>query len=181
MQNNIFFEMLPLVIFFVTYYLTKNIFIATGICILASWLQILLYKLKYNKITTNNWISVIVITILGGLTIAFHNKTFVMLKPTVLFCILGGSLIISQISGKNLLYLTLHKEIPLSTKAWQILGYVWGLYFIFLGLLNLVIAYYTNEYTWVKIKVFGYPILMLVFMLLSVGIAILIDKRSKHG
>lgn len=179
MQNNIFFEMLPLVIFFLVYYLTKNIFIATGICIIASWLQILLYKLKYNKVSTNNWISVILITILGSLTLILHDKTFVMLKPTALFCILGMSLIISQISGKNLLYMTLNKEIQLSSKSWRILNYSWGIYFIGLGLLNLVIAFYTSEYTWVKVKVFIYPVLMLVFMIMSILIALWLEKPNK--
>src|SRR3990167_10978658 len=99
MQNNLFFEILPLIAFFTANYLTKNIFLATAICIIMSWSSLILCRIKYRKISKNTWLSTVLITIFGGLTIILHNKTFVMLKPTVLFWLIGFGLIIGQIMG----------------------------------------------------------------------------------
>ena len=47
MKNNMLFEMFPLVSFFLVYYFTKNIYTATLVCIIASWLQLILYKILF--------------------------------------------------------------------------------------------------------------------------------------
>ena len=178
MQNNFFFDLIPLVAFFAVYYFTKNIFYATALCIIATWLQVLLCKLKYKKIHNNTWLSAILITIFGGLTIIFHNKTFVMIKPTVLFAIIGVSMIVAQYAGKNGLKLLLEKEFQASDKLWSILNISWGLYFIFLGILNLFVAFNFNEATWVKFKVFGSSMLTIIYLIVTMLIIIICQKKS---
>ena len=177
MQNNLFFEMLPLIAFFAVYYFTKNIYLATGVCIVASWAQLFLCKIKYNHISKNTWISTILITVFGGMTILFHNKTFVMLKPTVLLWIIGSSLLIGQIAGKNGLKLMLGKEIYLTDDSWKKINLAWGIYFLLMGVVNLYVAMNFSEYTWVKFKVFGTMGLTISFMLLTAGYIML--KRKK--
>ena len=169
--------MLPLIAFFAVYYFTKNIYLATGVCIVASWAQLFLCKIKYNHISKNTWISTILITVFGGMTILFHNKTFVMLKPTVLLWIIGSSLLIGQIAGKNGLKLMLGKEIYLTDDSWKKINLAWGIYFLLMGVVNLYVAMNFSEYTWVKFKVFGTMGLTISFMLLTAGYIML--KRKK--
>ena len=178
MQNNIIFEMFPLIAFFAVYYFTKNIFLATGICIIASWIQLLTCKMKYKFISKNTWISTILITIFGGMTIILHNKTFVMLKPTVLMWIIGTSLIAGQIAGKNGIKLMLSKEIDIPDSTWNKLNLAWGLFFILMGLVNLFVAFNYSEYVLVKFKVFGTFSCSIVFMILS-AIVIMVSKKKK--
>ena len=180
MQNNIFFEILPLVVFFGVYYFSKNIFLATGMCIIASWVQLLLCKIKYKKISKNTWISTILITVFGGLTIIFHNKTFVMLKPTVLFWIVGASLLIGQIVGKNGIKFMLSKEIHVSDLTWAKLNLVWGCFFIALGGLNLFVALNYSEYIWVKFKVFGTIGLTIGLTIITVVVLIFNQKKNSQ-
>lgn len=177
MQGNILFEMLPLIAFFATYYISKNLFLATGVCIIASWVQLLFCKFKFKHVSKNTWISTILITILGGLTIILHNKTFVMLKPTVLFWLLGLSMLIGQLFDKNSIKLMLGKEIQLSNAIWQKLNIAWAIFFILLGILNLYIAFHFSEWLWVKFKVFGTLILSLAFVILT-GLYILFQQKK---
>ena len=177
MQNNMFFEMFPLIAFFAVYYFTKNIFTATLVCIIASWIQLGLYQIIYKKIGKNTWISTILITVFGGLTVVLHNKTFVMLKPSVLFWIIGMSLLISQAMGKNGIRLMLQKEINLPNKIWNTLNLAWGLFFILMGFINLYVAFNFSEYVWVKYKVFGSLGLTLAFMVITVSLAYILQKR----
>jgi len=180
MQNNIFFEMLPLVIFFAVYYFTKNIFLATSILIVASWIQLISCKVFYKRISRNMWISTILITVFGGLTVILQNKTFVMLKPSVLFWIIGGSLLIGQLLGKNGIKVMLSKEIHLSNSIWNKINAAWGIFFIAMGFLNLYVALNYSEYVWVKFKVFGSTSITIVFMLIMV-IIIAISKKRNTG
>lgn len=177
MQNNIFLEMIPLIAFFAVYYITKDIFLATGVCIIASWGQLLFYKIKFKHISKNTWISTILISVFGGLTIGLHDKTFVMLKPTVLFWLIGISMLVGQVIGKNMIKLTLSKEINLPNKVWSSLNIAWGLFFIGLGALNLFIAFNFSEDMWVKFKVFGSLILTFTFMIIS-GVAITFYRKK---
>lgn len=180
MQNNLLFEMLPLLAFFIVYYISKNLFIATGICIIASWLQVILCQIKYKHVNKNTWISTILITAFGGLTIILKNKTFVMLKPTVLFWIIGLSLLTSQMLGKNAIKLMLQKEINLPNKIWAILNLFWVLFFILMGFLNLYVAFHFSEATWVKYKVFGSLGIMLIFIALTAITAFTLQKFYKN-
>ncbi|MFN8769853.1 MAG: septation protein IspZ [Neisseriaceae bacterium] len=178
MQNNIFFELIPLLVFFVIYYLTKNIFLATAVCIILCWLQVILCKVYYKKITRNLWISTILITFFGGLTIILHNRTFIMIKPTVLYWILAGFLLISQLAGKNFIKNTLNKEFNLPDLAWKKLNIAWVLFLIAMGAINLFIAFNFTEYTWVKFKVFGALSMIIIFSILS-GVFIYFNNNKE--
>jgi intracellular septation protein len=179
MQNNLFFDLIPLVLFFAVYYITKNIFLATGVCIVASWGQVIFCKIKYKKITKNLWVSTILITVFGGLTVILHNRTFVMLKPTVLYWIIASSMLIGQLMGKNIIKLTLEKELKLPESVWNKLNASWGLFFIVLGALNLFIAFNFSEYMWVKFKVFGTLSLVMTFVIISGLFVYLTTKHTK--
>lgn len=178
MQNNIFFELIPLIAFFAVYYFTKNIFLATLICIIASWVQLLISKLLYKHVTKNNLISTLLITIFGGLTVIFHNKTFVMLKPTVLYWIFAISLAISAKIGKNGIKLLLNEQFKLPEKTWNQLNLLWVFFFVLMGIINLIVAFNFSEYVWVKFKVFGGIGLMLVFTLIT---GLFIYSKSKES
>lgn len=176
MPNKLLFEMFALIAFFATYYFTKNMFLATEVCIIASWISLITYKLMYKVLPKNVWLSTILITAFGGLTIVLHNKTFVMIKPTILFWILGFGLIIGQFLGKNSMELMLKNEITMSHKLWKRLNIAWGIFFITMGGLNLYIALNYPEYVWVKFKVFGSMGLTIIFAMIS-GILIFISQK----
>jgi intracellular septation protein len=166
-NNNIFFDIIPLIIFFAAYYATHNLFLATGLCIIASWVVLIIAKIKYHRINKNMWLSTILITVFGGLTIILHNKTFVMLKPTILFWILGASLIASHLAGKNLLRMSLGAELKLDNKTWGSLNLAWGIFFLIMGGVNLFVALNFSEEVWVKFKVFGSLGLSIAFAIIS--------------
>lgn len=176
-KNNLIFEFIPLLVFFIVYYLSKDLFIATGICILVTWFMIILHRIRYKYVTKNMLLSAFLLTIFGGFSILFHNKTLVMIKPTVLYWILAISLLTSQLIGKNLIELSLKKEITLPQKSWNILSIMWFFFFVILGLVNLLVAFYFDEVIWVKFKVFGAMLFILFFIIISV---IYVLKQQKN-
>lgn len=181
MKNNIFFEMFPLVGFFLVYYFTKNLYTATLVCIVASWLQLALYQILYRKIGKNTWISTILITVFGGLTLVLHNKTFVMLKPTMLYWIFAVSLFVSAKLNKNGIQLLLKDQIQLDDATWNQINLLWVAFFIVMGALNLFIAFNFSEYAWVQFKVFGGFALMLLFTAITGAFIYAKSKGKIHG
>ena len=179
-KSNLIFEFIPLIIFFGVYYITKNLFIATGVCIVVTWVMVIVHKILYKTVSKNMLISAILLTIFGGFSIALHNKTLVMIKPTVLYWILAISLLTSQLMGKNLLELSVGKEISLPAKSWGRLNIMWVVFFFLIGLLNLLVAFNFTEVAWVRFKVFGTIICMLFFMLIS-GVYIFNQQKKMNS
>ena len=123
---------------------------------------------RRKKVDTMLWVSLGARHVLGGLTVWFHNETFIKWKPTVLYWVMGCALWLSQaVWRKNLLQLLLGEQLQLPPAVWRTLNLTWIAFFTVLGLLNLYVAYSYSTATWVNFKVFGTTGLMLLFTLVQ--------------
>ena len=88
------------------------------------------------------WVSLVIVSVFGGLTIAFHNPTFIKWKPTALYwlfaCVLGGS---SPLFGRNLIRKMLEAQVTLPDPVWSRLNMAWAGFFALMGFINLFVAY----------------------------------------
>ncbi len=141
------------------------ILLATVVVILATLAQVLFLKLRGQKVDTMLWVSLGLVTVMGGATIWFHSETFIKWKPTVLYGVMSLAFLLAPIvAGKNLLRAMLGGQIDLPEFAWQRLNWAWAGFFAFMGVLNIWVAYNFSTSTWATFKAFGGMGLMLVFM-----------------
>ena len=106
----------------------------------------------------------VIVALLGGLTIALHDKRFITWKPTVLYWLLGGVLLGSKtLFQRNLMRRMLETQIRLPDVIWSRVNLAWALFFIALGVLNLYVAFHYSNDVWVNFKMFGCTALILVF------------------
>ena len=142
------------------------VLLATVVVILATLAQVAWIKLRGRRVDTMLWVSLFLVVGLGGLTIYFHNETFIKWKPSVLYWVMGLALWLSPLlAGKNLLRVLMGEQIKLPAKIWHRLNFAWVAFFGLMGLLNLWVAYSFSTGTWVNFKLFGGIGLMLVFTL----------------
>ena len=142
------------------------VLLATVVVIVATTAQIALLLARRKKIDMMLWITFVLVVVLGGATIWFHNATFIKWKPSVLYWAMGLSFWISQaFFHKNLLQTLIGEQLELPTSIWQRLNVAWIAFFALMGLLNLYVAYSYSTSTWASFKAFGATGLMLVFML----------------
>jgi intracellular septation protein len=154
------------------------ILLATCIAILASFAQIGYLLLKKQKIDGMLWVSLIIIVLFGGATIYFHDEMFIKWKPTILYWCFGFALLISQVFvKKNLVRAMMEKQMRLPDAIWTKVNLAWIAFFIFMGLLNLYIAYNFPTPTWVNFKMFGGMGLMFVFI---IGQSLYLSKYMKE-
>jgi intracellular septation protein len=163
------FEFLPILAFFVAFK-TFDIYVATGVAIAITMLQMVWLKFKNQPITKMQVINFLIILIFGGLTIFLHDKTFIMIKPTILYWSFALALAISfYLFKKNLIQMVLGKEIKLKHDAnptiWSKVNLSWVIYFAILGLLNLYVAYNFTEQTWVNFKLSTIGLLLFFIVL----------------
>jgi intracellular septation protein len=116
------------------------------------------------KVHTLLWVTFALVTVLGGLTVWFHNPTFIKWKPSAVCWAMAAVLLVSQLFGKNLLQTLVGKQLALPDAVWQRLGWAWILFLAFSGVANLYVAYTFSTSFWVSFKVFGLTALNLLFI-----------------
>ena len=161
------FDLLPVILFFVAFELA-DIYWATGVAIATSIVQIGWLKLSGKPVDRMQWAGLAIIVVFGGMTLIFHDETFIKWKPTVLYGAFAAALLISQFAlGRNLIESMMGKQIKLAAPIWTRLSVAWALFFVFLGVLNIFIAYHYPTDIWVKFKLFGSFGLTLAFVVLQ--------------
>jgi intracellular septation protein len=140
------------------------VLLATVVVIVATLVQVGLLMTRGKKVDLMLWVSLGLVTVLGGATIWFHNETFIKWKPSVLYWVMGLGFWVSQtFFRKNLLQLLIGEQLHLPAPVWQRLNIAWISFFALMGLLNLYIAFNFSTDTWVNFKLFGGMGLMLAF------------------
>jgi intracellular septation protein len=140
------------------------VLLATAVVIVATLAQVLILKVRGRKVDTMLWVSLVLVTVLGGATIWFHSEAFIKWKPTVLYWVMGSAFLLGPIvAGKNILKTLLGEQMVLPEPVWQRLNWAWAAFFAMMGVLNLYVAFNFETATWVNFKLFGGMGLMLVF------------------
>ncbi len=158
-------DFFPIILFFVAFKMA-GIFIATAVAIVATLLQIgWLYK-QTGHVEPMQWVSLAVIVLFGGATLITQDETFIKWKPTILYWLMGGALLIGHwVFKRNFLRLLMGSKLSLPDPVWRTLMFSWSGFFTAMGVINLWIAYNFDTDTWVSYKLFGGMGLMLLFIL----------------
>ena len=159
------FDLFPIILFFIAFKV-YDIFIATGVAIVATLLQIIYVYLKDKKVEKVLLFNGVMITFLGGLTILLQDKLFIMWKPSVLYWCFALILLFSNLFlKKNLVQMALGKQVELKNKFWNVINWYTSIFFVLLGFINLYVAYNFSEDTWVNFKLFGITGLLFIYMI----------------
>ena len=158
-------DLFPVILFFIAYQLF-DIYIATQVAIAAAAVQVVYNRLRYGKVETMHWVTLGLLVLFGGLTLALRDPTFIKWKPTVVNWLFAAAFLLSQLFMKrSLLRRMMDHAVNMPDAAWLRLNTAWVTFFTAMGVLNLYIAYNFSEAVWVNFKLFGFLGLTLVFML----------------
>ena len=160
------YDLFPLLLFFAAFKF-YDIYVATAVAIVASFLQTGLFWLKHRRFETMHLITLAIIAVFGGLTLLVHwlalqsgdgetikvilfnhefelkARAFIKIKPTAAYWTLSTLLLGSHLfKGKSLLGQILSKQVTLPEMIWARLNFSWGIFFLLVGALNIYIAFY---------------------------------------
>lgn len=161
------FDFFPILIFFICYKLF-GIYYATAVAMLASCLQVIFFRIRHQRYEKMHLVNLAIIMVLGGATLYFHDPNFIKWKPTGIYWLAALVFFFSSFIGKKpLIQKMMEANISLPTKTWYRLNYAWTFFFIFMGTLNLYVAFYYNTDLWVNFKLFGCAGLTLLFVFIQ--------------
>ncbi len=158
------FDFFPVILFFVAFKLS-DIFVATGVAIAATVVQIGWVLARRRKVSNMQWASLAIIGVFGGATLILRDETFIKWKPSVLYWLAGVVFIGALAFKTNLVKAVMSEGITLPEPIWTRLCVAWGVFFLFKGTLNLWVAYNFSTETWVNFKLFGGMGLMIAFVI----------------
>jgi len=184
------FDLFPVILFFVAFkYSEKNpelaaswvgsllgsaavdikqapILLATVVVIAATVAQIVWVWFRHGKVDKMLWVSLVLVAVFGSLTLIFQDETFIKWKPTILYWVFAASMAFGAVVlKKNAIKAMLGEQLTLPEAVWSKVNFSWVAFFIFMGFLNLLVAFNFSTDTWVNFKLFGGMGLMLVFVL----------------
>lgn len=170
-------ELGPVVLFFIAYIrLRDRSFVFDGeeysgfVVVTAAFIPLLalstfaLWRLT-GKLSIMQLMTLILVTIFGGLSVWLNDERFFKMKPTMIYLLFGGILGFGLLRGKSYLRHVMEGMMPLTSTGWNILTRRFMLMFFALAVTNEVIWRSMSTDLWVSFKTFGLPIVMIAFVM----------------
>ncbi|KPK31800.1 MAG: septation protein A [Betaproteobacteria bacterium SG8_40] len=172
------FEIFPVLIFFIAFKV-YGIYVATAVAIAATVLQAGWSWFRRGKIEKMLLINLGIIVVFGGATLLLHDETFIKWKPTVLYWAFASALLVSELLfGKNLIRAMMSAQMTLPNPVWKRVNISWVVFFAFMGIANLYVAFNFSTDAWVNFKLFGGMGLLLAF---AIGQALMLSRYIETG
>lgn len=134
-------DFFPVLLFFAAYKL-YDIYVATAVAIAASAAQVIWFWLRHRRAETMHLVTLGLLVVFGGLTIALQDRTFIMWKPSIVNWLFAAVFLSSHFIGKRpLIERMMSHAVAVPGRIWRRLNLMWTAFFIFSGLANLYVAH----------------------------------------
>jgi len=176
----ILFDLFPVLLFFIAYKFA-DIYVATGVAVAATVLQLAWAYFIHRKVEPMMWFSAVVVVIFGSLTLVLHDPTFIKWKPTIIYWGMAIAMAVTQWGfRRNPMQAVFGSQLELPEEAWRKLNFSWMAFFAVMGVINIAVAYRFSEQAWVNFKLFGGTGLMLAFVVVqSLMLSRYLDEEKK--
>jgi intracellular septation protein len=139
-------DFFPVLLFFVAYKL-YGIYIATAAAIAASAIQVAWSWLRHRRIEKMHVVTLALLVVFGGMTIALRDPIFVMWKPTIVNWLFAAVFLGSQLfGGKALVERMMSHAVSVPGAIWSRLNLMWVVFFFVSGLANLYVVYFYSGF-----------------------------------
>lgn len=168
----------PILVFVISYnvlnriYPGEAVYYATGLFIAATAIAIFYAWKKLGRIPPVLVVTGVLVVAFGGLTLALHDPAFIKLKPTVVYLFYAAAIFGSLLAGQNIWKLLFRHAFSLPDRIWTILAVRWGLFFVFMAVVNEIIRRTQSTDFWVNSRLFLVFPLILLFGLANTPITL---------
>jgi len=140
-----------------------GIFVATAVFMAAIVIALAVSYALTRHLPMMPLITAAIVLVFGSLTLVLHDELFIKLKPTIIYLLFGGTLLVGLAFGKSLLGIVFESVFDLTEEGWRRLTLRWALFFFALAILNEIVWRTQSTDVWVSFKVFGVVPLTFLF------------------
>ncbi len=186
----------PVIVFVAGYNIAKAIvgddavFWATGVYMVAAVAAVIAAKTTQDRLPPMLIITTVIVLVFGALSLGFrlagsdYADDFAYVKPTIINGLFAGAIFGGLLIGRNVWKIFFGAVFTLPERVWNILALRWAGWFVFLGVLNLILAYPPEDAFWLRwtgldaetfwanFKVFGVLPLTFLFALANLPITL---------
>ena len=159
-KAHVFFGSLP----------ADNIFYATGSFMVAIAISLAATYILHKTIPIMPLVTGGFVLVFGGLTIFLQDEQFIKIKPTMTNLIFAAGLLGGLAMGKPTMKYLFDSAFHLDDMGWRKLTLRWGLFFVFLAIVNEIVWRNFSTDFWVSFKVFGLMPITAVFAMFQVRV-----------
>jgi intracellular septation protein len=139
-------DFFPIILFFVAYQF-YGIYVATTTAIAASLVQVAWLRWRHGRFEPMPLITLALIVVFGGLTLALRDPIFVMWKPTLVDWLFAAVFAAGSLIGKRpLVERLMGHAVTVPTVIWRRLNWAWVVFFAVLGGINLFVVYVASGF-----------------------------------
>ena len=162
-------ELGPLAVFFVLNS-RADIFVATQWFVVAAVIAFIgSYRLS-RRLPILPLVSTVFVVIFGVLTIYLADDFFIKIKPTLVNTLFGVTLLGGLAAGVSLLRYIFADFFHLEDRGWWLLTVRWGVFFLFLALVNEIVWRNFSTEFWAGFKLFGIAPMTMIFGAAQLGV-----------
>ena len=159
-----FFEIIPISGFFITaqHY---NLITAAIISLILSLMVILTFYLYEKRVSKFQIFSIFMSALLTSAAYLLDNENFIKIQPTIFNGFFSFVLLAGLLYKQSMMKHFFGSQFFLTDQTWYKLSFRWGLFFLFLTIINEITWRQLNTEDWIFVKVFILMPLVGVFML----------------
>ncbi|MEM1288819.1 MAG: septation protein A [Pseudomonadota bacterium] len=147
------------------------IFLATAVFMVAITISLILSRILLGKLPMMPLVSGVMVLFFGALTLWLNDDLFIKLKPTIVNLMFAAALLVGLWVFKiSLLSYVFDDSFNLKPEGWRILTQRWGLFFIFLAVINEAVWRTQTTDFWVAFKVWGVMPITFAFAMAQIGV-----------
>lgn len=153
--RQLFLDFLSAIVFLVLYALTDNLYLATGVAVGVSIAQIVIARLRGERVDAMQWLVLFLVLVLGTATLIANDGRFIMVKPSLTHTAVAIVMLRPGWMGRYLPPIAIDN---LSQRFIARAGYCWAAWMFVLATANLVVAMNFDFQAWawfVGIGLFG--------------------------
>ena len=140
-----------------------GIFTATAVFMIAIVAALIVSYALTRHLPVMPVVTMIIVIVFGAATLYFQDESFIKLKPTIIYILFGGTLLVGHWLDKPFLAIVFDSMFHLTPEGWRKLTLRWAIFFLALAVLNEIVWRTQTTDTWVDFKVFVVTGLTFVF------------------
>lgn len=155
-----------LISFFIAFKI-GGIYAATATFMVAHPLSMLAAKKWLGHIAKMQWFTLVIVTVMGGLTLYLQDETFVKMKLTVINGLFAGILFFGLLTNRLFMKTLMESAFEMPDAGWRMMTRNYAAFLAIMAVVNELIWRNYSTDTWVDFKTFGYMGAMVVFTIIQ--------------